>query len=300
MIHVVGHTAIDYICRVPRIPGKNESTLVTDRRVFFGGGAANIAAGIARLGEPCTLVSAVGGDFDGSPYDLWMRKLGIEQQFYRVKESNTATAFIFTDDHHDQCTFFEWGASEVFSKKEAQGFSFVHMATADPDYNVQVAENSEFSSFDPGQDLHRYSKAQLTAILDKVSILFANQYELAGMCRILGVGEEDLVAWVPTAVFTMGKHGSMLYQCRESEEIPAIAVDAVDPTGAGDAYRAGFLAGYAKGYEASVCCRIGTVTASFVVEREGSQTNLPDWPRMEERYRAAFGDIPRPDGGEVR
>ncbi len=298
MIHVVGHTAIDYICRVPRIPGKNESTLVTGRRIFFGGGAANIAAGIARLGEPSTLVSAVGGDFDGSPYDRWMKELGIEQQFYRVMESNTATAFIFTDDHHDQCTFFEWGASEVFSKQEPPGFRFVHMATADPDYNVKVANNSEFSSFDPGQDLFRYSKKQLAAILDKISILFANQYELAGMCRILGISEEDLVAWVPTAVFTKGKHGSRLYQCRESEEIPAIAVDAVDPTGAGDAYRAGFLAGYAKGFEALECCRIGTVAASFAVEREGSQTNLPDWNRMEARYKTAFGTLRVPGGGD--
>ncbi len=288
MIHVVGHTAIDYICRVPRFPGKNESTLVTDRKVFFGGGAANIAAGIARLGGSCTLVSAVGGDFEGTPYDRWMEQLGIARQFYKVAEANTATAFIFTDDHHDQCTFFEWGASEVFSREEPPGFRFVHMATADPEYNVRVAQRSEFSSFDPGQDLHRYTKEQLSAILDSVSILFANQYELAGMCRILGVTEEDLVAWVLTAVFTMGRRGSRLYRCRESQEIPAIPVMSVDPTGAGDAYRAGFLAAYEKGYDELECCRIGAVCASFAVESEGSQTNLPDWGTMETRYRAAF------------
>ncbi|MDD5025026.1 MAG: PfkB family carbohydrate kinase, partial [Methanoregula sp.] len=75
MIYVVGHTAIDHISHVHHLPERNCSTHITDRQVFFGGGAANIAAGIATLGEEVTLVSCIGGDFTGSDYDRWMQQL---------------------------------------------------------------------------------------------------------------------------------------------------------------------------------------------------------------------------------
>jgi ribokinase len=84
MIHVVGHTAIDHISRVPHLPDKNCSTHISLRQIYFGGGAANIAAGIATLGEQVTLVSCTGGDFTGSEYDRWMNRLGIHQQFFVV------------------------------------------------------------------------------------------------------------------------------------------------------------------------------------------------------------------------
>ena len=109
MINVVGHTAIDHISHVHHLPERNASTHITDRQIFFGGGAANIAAGIARLGEPCTLVSCVGGDFAGCEYDRWLDNLGVRQQFFVVPDAHTPTAFMFTDDEGDQVTFFEWG-----------------------------------------------------------------------------------------------------------------------------------------------------------------------------------------------
>lgn len=114
MIEVVGHTAIDHISKVSHLPSPNASSSILDRKIYFGGGAANIAAGIAVLGEKVSLVSAVGGDFAGSDYDKWMDKLGIIKRFYTVPDAHTATAFLFTDGSGDQMTFFEWGASQVF------------------------------------------------------------------------------------------------------------------------------------------------------------------------------------------
>ena len=292
MITVVGHTAVDHICRVPRFPQVNGSINIIDRKIFFGGGAANIAAGIAVLGEPCTLISAVGSDFPGSDYEKWMEKIGITRQFFHVAGENTATAFMFTDEPGDQITFFEWGASSAFSREEAPRLPFVHMATADPEFNTKVAERSEFASFDPGQDLHRYSKEQLGTILDNIDILFANHHEIQGMEKILSSSEKEIVTRVPLAVVTMGSGGSVLYRKgRAHAPVPVVPVTMADPTGAGDSYRAGFLTAFSRGFDPLTACRVGTVTASFVVEKTGCQTNLPSWDQMKARYGKVFGDL---------
>lgn len=291
MISVVGHTAIDHISRVPRFPPVNGSIHILDRKVYFGGGAANIAAGIAKLDEPCTLVSAVGGDFSGSEYEQWMKNLGIERQFFTIPEAHTATAFMFTDEAGDQITFFEWGASVAFEREDAPSLPFVHMATADPGFNVRVSERSEFATFDPGQDLHRYTKEQLDAILSTINVLFANQHEILGMEKILGIRKQEIINRVPMVIITMGKDGSVLHEMGNSHRIPAFPVTMADPTGAGDAYRAGFLTAYFRGYEPLTACKVGTITASFAVEKIGCQTNLPDWNQVEARYGESFGSL---------
>jgi sugar/nucleoside kinase (ribokinase family) len=296
MIHVVGHTAIDHISTVHHLPDPNTSTHITDRKIFFGGGAANIAAGIAKLGEPCTLVSCVGDDFKKTDYDQWLNRLGVRQQFFLVPGTHTPTAFMFTDTRGAQMTFFEWGASKAFATADAPALPFVHMATADPDFNCRVAEKSEFVSFDPGQDVFWYTKEQLGSIIANTDILFANQHEVSHMCRTLGVTRDALTAQVSTAVFTMSGDGSMLYENGHETFIPVVPVQLADPTGAGDAYRAGFLSAYVRGYALPDCCRIGTVTASFVVEHPGCQTHLPDWASMLARYRQHFGDLTEPRG----
>ena len=290
-ITVVGHTAVDHISRVMALPGPNGSTSITDRQVFFGGGAANIAAGIARLGGTAELLSAVGGDFAGSAYAEWLSALGVRPRFYTVENAHTATAFMFTDEAGDQMTFFEWGASVAFSREEAPALDFVHMATADPVFNRQVAERARFASFDPGQDLHRYSAEDLEVILDEIQILFANQHEVVGMCRLLGLTRAELIARVPIAVFTEGGAGSCLASEQTELRVPVVPVEMVDPTGAGDAYRAGFLTAYTRALPLETCCRVGTVTASFTVEHPGCQTHLPDWESMRARYERYFGAL---------
>ena len=296
MIHVVGHTAIDHILRVPRFPDRNGSTFVRGHQVFYGGGAANTAAGIARLGAPVTLVSAVGGEFAGSDYERWLNDLGVATRFFVVPEKRTPTAFVFTDDPGDQITYFEWGASETFHSREAPALDFVHLATADPDFNVRVAEKSRFVSFDPGQDIIWYTAEQLRRILERIRILFANRHEMEHLSRILDRTKEAIIEQVPVVVVTMDAGGSVLHTEGREHRIPIVPVEAVDPTGAGDAYRAGFLAACHRGHAPLTSCRVGATTASFAVEKTGCQTNLPDWRRMEERYRRHFGPLEAPEG----
>ncbi|MDO8871258.1 MAG: carbohydrate kinase family protein [Methanoregula sp.] len=294
MIHIVGHTAIDHISRVVHLPEKNCSTHISDRQIYFGGGAANIAAGIAMLGEQVTLISCTGDDFAGSDYERWMKKLGIGQQFFVVPGTHTPTAFMFTDQCGDQMTFFEWGASKAFAHSDAPSLPFVHMATADPNFNCRVAERSEFASFDPGQDVFYYSKEQLETIIANINVLFANQHEVRQMCDTLGITREALIGQVDTAIFTMSGDGSTLYTKGFEHFVPVVPVKLADPTGAGDAYRAGFLSAYVRGYPPVTCCKIGTVTASFVVEHVGCQTHLPDWNAMKVRYQQHFGSLDIP------
>jgi ribokinase len=267
-----------------------------DRQIYFGGGAANIAAGIAMLKGEVTLHSAVGDDFTGSDYERWMDLLGIHTAFFVVNGTHTPTAFMFTDDNGNQCTFFEWGASQVFCTAPAPALPFVHMATADPAFNVQVAEKSTFSSFDPGQDILLYTSEQLATILDNIDILFANRHEVEILCEKLDMTRERVAGMVPLAIFTAGGDGSTLYEDGQVHHIPVIPVTMADPTGAGDSYRAGFLTAYDKGYSPIECCRIGTVTASYVVEHVGCQTHLPTWKMMEDRYRKFFGAPGEPSG----
>ena len=297
MIHVVGHTAIDHISHVHHLPERNCSTHITDRQIFFGGGAANIAAGIATLGEEVTLISCIGGDFLGSDYDRWMQKLDVHQQFFHVPGTHTPTAFMFTDDAGDQMTFFEWGASKAFAEADAPVLPLVHMATADPEFNCRVAERSEFASFDPGQDVFWYTKEQLETILPNANILFANQHEVQHMCRTLGITKEALIQQIDMAIFTMSGDGSILYTGGTEQFIPVVPVILADPTGAGDSYRAGFLTAYVRGYSPLTSCRIGTVTASYVVEHPGCQTHLPTWDQMCSRYRTHFGVLEDPSTG---
>jgi ribokinase len=171
------------------------------------------------------------------------------------------------------------------------------MATADPNFNCRVAERSEFVSFDPGQDVFWYNKEQLGSIIDNANILFANQHEVRQMYETLGITRDMLIKKVDTAIFTMSGDGSTLYTGGKELFIPVVPVTLADPTGAGDSYRAGFLSAYVRGYSPLTCCKIGTVTASFVVEHVGCQTHLPSWDDMTVRYRKHFGMLEDPGKG---
>ena len=112
------------------------------------------------------------------------------------------------------------------------------------------------------------------------------------MCTTMGITKDALFAQVPRAICTMSGDGSFLIEGKERRFVPAIPVGLADPTGAGDAYRAGFLTALSRGYDALTAAKVGTTAASFVVEMTGCQTNLPTWERMAARYREHFGELP--------
>jgi len=249
-ISVVGHVALDNIFSVPRLPEANASIHIKEHEQFYGGGAANTAAAVACLGGDCELISPVGADFAKSDYENHLLKLGVRlNKLARLKDEETAKSYIFTDEKHNQVTYFFWGASRRFPELGVPKVEMAHLVTASPKFNVRMAQSADFVSFDPGQDLAMYSKKDLLSILSRTNILFANRHEIQRILR------------------------------------------PIDPTGAGDGYRAGFLVGLVKNYDLETCGKIGTTVASFIVERKGCQTNLPDWKQMKKRYERIFGEL---------
>ena len=292
IISIVGHTALDYIVDVEKIAGKNESSPVIDYEEYPGGGAANIAVAIAKLGGKSQLISPVGTDFVSSGYEKLLTEVNVDlSRLYRIEDRKISKAFIFTDREDNQATYFYWGASSKFKELEPEPADFVHLATADSVYNAKIAQVANFVSFDPGQDLVTYSKENLELILAHTDILFANRHEIRRVSDMTGKSFSELKAMINTIVVTYDSEGSRIYTGNEEFLIPVIPVKAADPTGAGDAYRAGFLLALTRGYSLSTCGKIGSTVASFAVQTRGCQTDLPTWEEMKARYEANFGRL---------
>ena len=292
VISVVGHAAIDYLFDVEGIACHNESYPIIDYNEFYGGGAANIAVAIATLGGKSQLISAVGDDFKGSSFEGHMEGLGVDLSLlYRLEGAKNTRAFVFTDRDHNQSTYFHWGASEKLKELEPPEVDFVHLATADSVFNAKICKKARFVSFDPGQDLVTYSRENLETILENTNILFTNKHEIKRVCEMTEKTFSDLKDMIDIIVVTYDAEGSNLYTGDEEYFIPIVPVKAVDPTGAGDAYRAGFLLAYTRGYPLETCGKIGSTVASFAVGVLGCQTDLPTWERMEEKYKENFGDL---------
>lgn len=292
-ITVVGHAAIDLLFDVENIAVHNESHPIIDYNQYYGGGAANIAIGIAILGGQAQLISAVGGDFASSGYEAELEKHSVDLSLlYRFPEEKSTRAFVFTDRNHHQSTYFHWGASAKLKELEPPEVDFVHLATSDSTYNARIARKAKFVSFDPGQDLVTYSRENLESILENTDILFTNRHEIQRVCDMTEKTLADILAMIETVVVTYDASGSKIYNSGTEVTIPVVPVKALDPTGAGDAYRAGFLLAYTRGYPLEACGKIGSTVASFAVQNIGCQTDLPTWDGMKARYEENFGNFP--------
>ena len=169
------------------------------------------------------------------------------------------------------------------------------MATGDAAYNIRAAQKARFASLDPGQDVKYYTKEQCETLFAAIDLLICNNYELDILQHTTGETAEEIIGKIPMTIITRGKEGSTLYRGDAGDccRIPAVLTDAKDPTGAGDAYRAGLFTAMKKGYDIETACRVGAVTSSFAVEKTGTQTNLPGWEQMTERFETAFGTLTR-------
>ena len=292
-ISVTGHTSLDYLLTVESMACENHSAPILECNTHFGGGAANVSAVIASLGGSTELISPVGNDFVSTGYEKHLKNLGIDlSKLYRLENETLSKAFVITDRSSNQTTYFYWGAAARLAEMEPPKVDFVHMVTADCRFNAKMSQLADFVSFDPGQDLVTYQKESLCLILENTNILFANRHEIEQVIEISGKSFEELRASIGFIIVTYDKDGSILYEnngCHQTEtKIPVVLAESVDPTGAGDAYKAGFLVALVKGCLPEVCCKVGSVTASFIVEKIGCQTNLPTWERMKDRYAEHF------------
>ena len=297
----VGHTALDYIITVDEFPKANNSAPMKTMKNLNGGVAANVAMIGATLGMKTGLISAVGCEFIDSHYHKNMQKLGVDTEALIIsQEENTPTAFVMTNSNQDQISYFYWGAAKEFHDSEVprdkvKEFKAVHLATGDPHFNCKTGivakEEERLVSFDPGQDLGMYSPKKLKEVIANVNILFGNHHEIKRIQDSLSVDINGLMEMGPEIVLmTCGKEGSHIYSVDDGKfEIESIYRPAVDPTGAGDSYKAGFISQFINGASLEESAKFASSVSSFVVEKQGCQTNMPThdeaYNRMVEFYK---------------
>jgi len=306
---ISGSIAFDYLMRFPGrfrehlIEGKLDrisvsflvETLVRER----GGSGANIAYNLALLGERPILMGTAGSDF--ADYRAWLEVNGVDTSAVRViPEVFTASFFANTDSENNQIGSFYTGAmaySRGYRLAEAvQGQpDLVVIAPNDPVAMSELADECCESGvpfvFDPSQQVIWLDADFLRHGTDRCGILIVNEYEWAMIAKKTGLTRDELVEQGKTLIITQGSEGSHIYAGGEHIVVPAFPVVRVaDPTGVGDAYRAGLLKGIACGFGWELCGQLGSVAAAYVLEHNGTQNHTYTLPGFVERFRTAFDD----------
>lgn len=277
----------------------NVSFLVPDMRREFGGCAGNIAYSLKMLGGEPLVMAAVGEDF--GLYASRLDALGIARTHVReVPGSYTAQAFITTDLDDNQITAFHPGAmmhSHLNHVGDAPG---VKLGIVAPDGREGMIQHArEFAEggvpfiFDPGQGLPMFDGEELLRFFYQATYVTLNDYEARLVEERTGEKVEDLARRVKALVVTRGAEGSLVFERGRRLEIPALAPEAVvDPTGCGDAYRAGLLYGIVNGLDWVVTGRIASIIGALKIAHRGAQNHRFTRADLEAKYRESFGGAP--------
>ena len=278
------------------------SFLVDDLQVRRGGIAANIAFGLANLGERPVLVGAVGQDF--VDYRSWLDRHGVDTSHVHVSELRHTARFVCTTDaDHAQMASFYAGAMTEAREIElgpiasaVGGLDLVVISPNDPEAMLRHTEECRTRGIpfvaDPSQQLAWMDGDQIRMLVDGAAYLFTNAYEAALVEQKTGWTKRDVLERVGTRVITHGRDGATIEDV--SGEIAHVKTPQeerrADPTGVGDAFRAGYLAGLSWGVSPERCAQIGSMLATYVVETVGTQEYELGRARFLSRFSAAYGE----------
>jgi len=274
----------------------NVSFLVPAMRREFGGCAGNIAYNLNLLCDDALPMGTVGSDFQ--PYANWMEQHDISQEYLKVLDDNyTGQAFITTDEDDNQITAFHPGAmgeSHINTVPEDAG---IKLGIVSPDGRQGMIEHAEqFVEanipfiFDPGQGLPMFDGDDLKRFIEQATWVTVNDYESQLVQERTGFSEEDIASQVDAFIVTKGGEGSVIYAKGETIEIPNIQASAIkDPTGCGDAYRAGLLYGLLNDLDWQTTGQIASLLGGIKIEHEGTQNHQPTRAQIKERYQQSFG-----------
>jgi len=324
---VTGSIAYDYLMS---FPGKftehflpehfqrvSLSFLVDSMDKRRGGCAPNIAYTLALLGERPFLMGSAGQDF--GEYREWLEAAGVDTSLVRqVPDKFTASFFCSTDEANNQIASFYTGAmahAGELSFRTVEGPGLVIISPNDPGAMIQYAEECRVLRipfvFDPGQQCARVSGAELRDGLTGARVVICNDYEFELIRQKTGMSEADVLAVARALVVTRGEDGCSVYEggdpgagsrdpgsgIRDPQGVP-VQVKAVpphrivDPTGVGDAFRAGLMKGMAVGAPLAVSARLGSVAATYVLEHLGGQSHAYTLDEFRARYEAHFDRCP--------
>ena len=273
----------------------NVSFLVPDMRREFGGCAGNIAFNLKLLGEDPLPMGTVGTDF--GPYAEWMDRFGIDHRYVKQVDTYTAQAYITTDEDDNQITAFHPGAMNLSHETSVLETEGVTLGIVAPDgrdgmllHAEQFVEAGIPFMFDPGQGLPMFDGEELLDFVDKATWVALNDYEAQLMEERTGKSPHELAEMVDALIVTRGSKGSHIYTARHRHDIPLATATAVnDPTGCGDAYRAGLLYGLLHELDWETTGRIASLMGAIKIESHGTQNHLFTLDEFFERFSESFG-----------
>jgi adenosine kinase len=310
-IAVTGSLAFDHIMDFPgtyeenilphKIKTLSVSFLLKTFKKNFGGVAGNIAYSLSLLDQKPIILSCAGAEeFDS--YKKHLEKKGVITTYIgEIKDAFTANGFLMTDRNNCQIAGFYPGAMEfdkdlslntVLAKQPIDLVVISPTVTEAMDTFVREAkEHSIPYVYIPAQQLPRISEVELRNGIDGAYILVANDYEMSLIEKKTGFTAKEIKQKAQIVITTLGGQGSVIEKDREKFEVGVAPIgELVDPTGAGDAYIAGFLAGLADGKDMKVCGQMGALIASYAVEHYGTQKHNFTKAEFEKRYQDSFDE----------
>jgi len=274
----------------------NVSFTVPEMRREFGGVAGNIAWSLRLLGGTPYPMATVGEDF--GPYREHFETHGISTRYVRVLPGEfTPQAFITTDIEDNQITAFHPGAmrhAHLNCVEDAEG---IRIGVVAPDGRQAMVQHSrDFARlgiphlFDPGQNLILFERDELHTFIDAAHWIVTNDYEYHLLQERTGLDGDAIARQVEALVVTRGAEGSEIITREGSTHIDATrAGDILDPTGCGDAYRAGMLYGLLNDFDLPTACRVGSVLGAIKISHQGAQNHNPGAAEIEQRFFEAYG-----------
>jgi adenosine kinase len=275
----------------------NVSFLVPEMRREFGGCAANIAYGLNLLGDLGIAMATAGHDF--APYRERMVSQGLSVDHIRlVDDTFTAQAFITTDLDNNQITAFHPGAMQFahLNKISDAGVGITLGIVAPDGRQAMIEHAAQFHAasipfiFDPGQGMPMFGGDELKTFIRQARWLTLNDYEWGMLQQKTGLTVAEVASQVEALVVTMGSEGSIIYSAGRTLRIPCARPKAViDPTGCGDAYRAGLIHGLLRGLEWETIGRTASLMGAIKIESRGPQNHRFTRTEFDQRYRENFG-----------
>ncbi len=307
-IVITGSIAFDYLMSFPgnfldhikpdRLQKLSLSFLVDEMRKQRGGCAPNIAYTLALLGERPLIMGTAGRDFED--YRAWLEAQGVDTSAIRIiPDLFTASFFATTDQHQNQIASFYTGAMaharDLSLHDLDRPVDLVIVSPNDPvamdKYPAECKALGIPYIYDPSQQVVRAEADILRRGVEGADILIVNDYEFELLKDRIGMDDAAIRAAVKRAVIvTLGEKGAMIWADERIAIPPAPPRRVLDPTGVGDAFRAGLIKGLAMGLPWAICGRIGSLAATYVLETHGPQAHHYTIPEFVARYRRTFGE----------
>lgn len=273
----------------------NVAFLVPEMRREFGGCAGNIAWNLKLLHESPLIMATCGQDF--APYAQHFDRHGISRQhILSIDDAYTAQAFITTDLSDNQITAFHPGAMTDSHRNQVQQAHPVSLGIIAPDgRDGMIAHAQQFHAagipfvFDPGQGMPMFDGAELLQFIEWADYIAVNDYEAEMLQQRTGTSLKQLASKVRALIVTRGEAGSEILTASQHITIPCVpAAHVIDPTGCGDAYRAGLLYGISHDWSWEHTGKLASVMGAIKIEHRGGQNHHPSWSDIVQRYETAF------------